>query len=57
LLEEAVKNDPNSATKQYHLGMVYSKLQDKSNATLHLKKAITLAPNSQVAKDAQAALR
>ena len=41
---------------QYHLGMVYSKLKDKNNAAIHLKKAISLEPNSQTAKDAQAAL-
>jgi len=42
---------------QYHLGMVYSKLKDKSNAVTHLKKALSLAPNSPTAKDAQAALQ
>ena len=57
LLEDAVKTDPNSAAMQYHLGMVYSKLRDKNNAALHLKKAISLAPDSQAAKDAKAALQ
>lgn len=57
LLEDAVKNDPGSAGKEYHLGMVYSKLQDRDNALIHLKKAISLAPNSQAAKDARAALQ
>jgi Flp pilus assembly protein TadD len=56
LLEEAVKASPNSADMQYHLGMVCSKMHDKTNAALHLKKAISLAPASQAAKDAQAAL-
>ena len=56
LLEDAVKAQPGDATMQYHLGMVYSKLKDKANATLHLKKAISLQPSSPVAKDAQAAL-
>ena len=28
LLEEAIKTEPNDAAMQYHLGMVYSKLQD-----------------------------
>src|ERR1019366_1047601 len=46
LLEDAVKIDANNATMQYHLGMVYGKLQDKTNATLHLKKALSLAPDS-----------
>ena len=57
LLEEAVKIDPNSATKQYHLGMVYSKMMEKDNAAVHLKKAISLDPNSQAAKDARTALQ
>jgi tetratricopeptide (TPR) repeat protein len=56
LLEDAVKSAPNDATMQYHLGLVYSKLKDKSNAALHLKKAIALDPNAPVAKQAQAAL-
>jgi Flp pilus assembly protein TadD len=58
LLEDAVKTQPgeDDATMQYHLGMVYSKLKDKSDAQIHLKKAISLQPNSPVAKDAQAAL-
>ena len=36
--------------------MTYSKLSDKANATLHLKKAATLAPNSPAGKDAEKAL-
>ncbi|MHB1795450.1 MAG: tetratricopeptide repeat protein [Acidobacteriaceae bacterium] len=57
LLEDAVKTDPNSATMQYHLGMVYSKLRDKTNATIHLKRAISLGHDSPTAKEAQAALQ
>jgi len=57
LLEDAIKKNPNSATMQYHLGMVYGKLQDKSNAAMHLKKAISLAPDSPAAKDAKTALQ
>ena len=57
LLEDAIKVDPNSATMQYHLGMVYSKLGDRTNAALHLKKAITLSPGSPAAKDSQTALQ
>ena len=56
LLEEAVKAQPGDATMQYHLGMVYSKLKDKANAEMHLKKVISLAPNSPTARQAQAAL-
>jgi Flp pilus assembly protein TadD len=57
LLEDAIKIDPNNATMQYHLGMVYSKLGDRTTAALHLKKAITLAPGSPAAKDSQTALQ
>ncbi len=57
LLEDAVKTNPNNAAMQYHLGMVYSKLSDKSNAVVHLKKAVSLAPDSPTAKDAKAALQ
>jgi len=57
LLENAVKVNPNSATFQYHLGMVYSKLREKDKATIHLKKAISLAPDLPAGKQAQAALR
>ena len=57
LLENAVKADPNDASMQYHLGMVYSKLRDKDNATIHLKKAISLGRDSPTGKQAQAALQ
>jgi Tfp pilus assembly protein PilF len=56
LLEEAVKADPNNAALHYHLGLTYSKLSNSADATLHLKKAVALAPNSQTAKDAEKAL-
>jgi hypothetical protein len=42
---------------QYHLGMVYSKLSDKNNAVVHLKKAISLAPDSPAGKDAKTVLQ
>jgi tetratricopeptide (TPR) repeat protein len=57
LLEDAIRADPKNAAMQYHLGMVYSKLSDKSSAAAHLKKAVSLAPDSQTAKDARAALQ
>lgn len=56
LLEDAVKSEPNNSVMQYHLGMAYTKLQDKSDAAIHLKRAIALDPNSSTAKDARAAL-
>ena len=57
LLEDAIKINPNSAAMQYHLGMVYSKLRDKNDAVIHLRKAMSLAPDSPTARDAQAALQ
>jgi len=57
LLEEAVKTEPNDPAMQYHLGMVYSKLKDKNNALTHLKKAVSLAPDSPAAKDSRIALQ
>ena len=56
LLEEAVKTTPQNASLQYHLGMIYSKTGDKASATLHLKKAQSIDPNSKTGKDAAAAL-
>jgi Flp pilus assembly protein TadD len=52
LLEDALKAAPNDAAMHYHLGMVYSKLSDKTDAETHLKKAAELAPNSKTAMDA-----
>ena len=56
LLEDTLKTAPDNASIHYHLGMIYSKLSDKANASLHLKKAAALAPNTQTAKDADKAL-
>ena len=52
LLEDAVKTDPNNASIHYHLGMIYTKLSNNSDAIIQLKKASALAPNTQTAKDA-----
>jgi len=57
LLENALASDTNNATMQYHLGMVYGKLNSKSNAATHLKKSIAIAPDSPAAKDARVALQ
>lgn len=56
LLEDALKSDPNNAAIHYHLGLAYTRLGDKADASNHLKKAVSLAPNDQVGKDAAAAL-
>jgi tetratricopeptide (TPR) repeat protein len=57
LLEDALKTDPDNASMQYHLGMVYAKLSDRSDAMVHLKKAVSLSPNSPEGKGAKAALQ
>ena len=57
LLEDAISTDPNNATMQYHLGMVYSKLSDRSRAVFHLNKAASLEPDSPIGKDAKAVLQ
>ncbi len=56
LLESALKTSPDNASLHFHLGMTYSKLNNRADATIHLKKAITLEPASKTGKDAAAAL-
>ena len=57
LLEDALKADQENASMQYHLGMIYVKLRDKNNAAIHLKRAVSLEPDSPTAKDATTALQ
>ena len=57
LLESALKTSPDDASIHYHLGMTYTKLNDKTNAALNLKKAVALAPDSKSGKDASDALK
>ena len=56
LLEDALRTDPNNVSMHYHLGMIYTKLGDKPNAELHLKKAASLGPATPAGKDAATAL-
>lgn len=56
LLEETIKTAPTNPSLQYHLGMIYLKLADKSNAVLHLKKASELDPKGPTGEDARKAL-
>ncbi len=56
LLEDATKQEPNDASIHYHLGMTLDKMGQKDAAVSELKKASTLAPNSQAGKDALSAL-
>lgn len=57
LLEGAVKSDPGSAAMEYHLGMVYMKMQNKHDAALHLNRAASLGHGTPVATDAEKALQ
>ncbi len=57
LLEDALKAEPNNATMEYHLGMVYSKLRDTQDAVIHLKKAVALGHGTPTATDAEKELR
>lgn len=56
LLEDALKATPNDPSVHYHLGMTYSKLDNKSDALLHLKKAASIDPNGRAGKSAAAEL-
>jgi tetratricopeptide (TPR) repeat protein len=57
LLEGATEVMPDNANMQYHLGMVYSKLHDKRNASVHLKKALSQANDPHTIRDTKAALQ
>ena len=54
LLEDASHQAPTDASIQYHLGATYAKLNDKTNALVHLKQAVSLAPDSRAGKEAAA---
>lgn len=56
LLVDAEKASPNDPSIHYHLGMTYSKLGDKTDASAELKKASELAPATQAGKQAADAL-
>jgi tetratricopeptide (TPR) repeat protein len=56
LLESALKETPDNASMQLHLGLTYVKLNRNTDAIPHLKKAASIDPSSKVAQDANAAL-
>jgi tetratricopeptide (TPR) repeat protein len=56
LLEEAVKKVPQNVTYQYHLGLAYSKANDKGRARVHLERALALKPSPAVAEQVRKAL-
>jgi len=57
LLENAISIDPDRAAMHYHLAMVYAKLNDKRNATVQLKKALSLPHDAYIADQARVALQ
>jgi tetratricopeptide (TPR) repeat protein len=46
LLEDALKAEPESAQYHYHIGLAYEKINDRSQAKQHLRKALAIEPNS-----------
>ena len=56
LLQDAAKSDSTNASIQYHLGMTFAAMGDKTNAATHLKTAVSLAPSGKVNVEAQQAL-
>lgn len=56
LLEDAAKEDPSDAAIHFHLGMTYIKLGNKADAQSQLKKAVDLASDAPIGKQAADAL-
>jgi len=46
LLEDALRAEPQSALYHYHIGLAYEKINDRSQAKLHLRRVLSLEPNS-----------
>jgi Flp pilus assembly protein TadD len=57
LLRDALKNEPDNALCHYHIGLAYWKLNDLSQARLHLRRASEIEPNSAQAGLARKQLR
>ena len=57
LLQQAVKANDANPGYHLHLGLVYQKLSDTSNAAIQLRRVISLAPDSENARKAKAALK
>jgi tetratricopeptide (TPR) repeat protein len=56
LLESALKETPDNASMQLHLGLTYVKLNRNLDAIPHLKKAASIDPSSKTAQVANSAL-
>jgi uncharacterized protein HemY len=50
-LEEATKKAPDDALFQYHLGMVYGKRNNPTQARAHLERSLKISPNSSEASE------
>jgi cellulose synthase operon protein C len=46
LLEDALKAEPQNALYHFHIGLAYGKIDDRSQARLHLRRALAIEPNS-----------
>jgi tetratricopeptide (TPR) repeat protein len=56
LLQDALKQQPNNATYEYHLGLAYQKQKNIPKALEHYKKALEIDPKFSQADDARKAL-
>jgi tetratricopeptide (TPR) repeat protein len=57
LLEDALKAEPQNALYHFHIGLAYGKIDDRSQAKLHLRRALAIEPNSAQADLARKQLR
>jgi Flp pilus assembly protein TadD len=57
LLQEATKQVPSNANYHYHLGMAYSKINDRAKAKTELERALQLNPNLAQAPEARRVLQ
>jgi tetratricopeptide (TPR) repeat protein len=46
LLEDALKAEPQNALYHFHIGLAYGKIDDRSQARFHLRRALAIEPNS-----------
>ena len=56
MLQRAAKTAPDNVSVQYHMGLVYVKMNNKPAAVSSFKRAVSLAGSSDVGKKAQAEL-
>ena len=56
MLQRAAKTAPDNVSVQYHMGLVYVKLNNKAAAVTSFKRAVSLSATSDTGKQAQAEL-